>query len=191
MAKNTVFLDMDGVIANWTEQTSEKVLGIPYKEVPGYQESEFLAFVRNRTSMDKKAFKKALWEKDDTEFWLGIKKFYWADALIEMINENSYRWFFLTKPSQSVGCYEGKAKWIKKHYPRFFNKLIIMPASKGICAKSSEDILIDDRINNINDWKEAGGSTFFWEEVSGDPFISKETVEKRISDLKNLIKPNI
>jgi len=53
-----------------------------------------------------------------------------------------------------------KRKWVLKHLGKFFDNehIIICDSKKGALAKPShEDILIDDRCENIAEWESCGG----------------------------------
>lgn len=186
--KKTIFLDLDGVIANWTKQIVEKTFSLPYEEVPSYGREGLIQFIQDRTGFHEQKVKGKIYGSGSSDFWSNIEKFYWADQLVTLINRSGHQWFFLTKPFQTPGCYEGKAQWIKKYYPKFFNKLIIIPGSKGLCARNANCLLIDDHKKNLEEWSEAGGSIYLWEELNGDPLISGEEVKRRLEEIKNWIQ---
>jgi len=185
--KKTVFLDLDGVIANWTKRTVESTFKLNYEDVTGFSREKFIPFITDRTGLTKTNINAKIYENDSVDFWTGIEKYYWADELVTLVNRNSYQWFFLTKPMRSPECYFGKAQWIKKYYPAFFHKLIITPGSKGLCARNLDCILIDDNLKNIEEWVEAGGASFPWLEVSSNPLKSSDVVKDRIEKIKIIL----
>lgn len=80
------------------------------------------------------------WEKDGKELWNYVKK---------------YNPEILSAPSKSNDSRIGKHDWVKKELPGV--KLNLRSAEYKKDFASPNSILVDDRIENINDWKESGG----------------------------------
>jgi len=102
-------------------------------------------------------------------FWTSIEKFPWAERLINIVDRTTNGdWVFLTKPMADPWCFSGKAEWIHKHFPQHDKRLVICAANKANFARNQYDVLIDDKIENVQDWEKAGGTPLFWQEISDD-----------------------
>ena len=179
MKKPIVYLDMDGVLANWTKAMCDG-LGHPYPKNTEFESTYWLRDHFSRKQIDTVA--------DSLQFWESIEKYPWADEIVEIVNKCSDEWFFLTKPMPFTNCWHGKALWIKKHFPKHFQKLIIIQGSKAKCCNVGNSILIDDCLKNISDWEKSWGSTFHWKELSSDskyPADRLDKLEKFVNNYRN------
>lgn len=58
-------------------------------------------------------------------------------------------------PEVAVHAYDGKRRWMRRHFPKFSMKSFIASSRKGLI---DGDILIDDGGHNMNDWCREGRS---------------------------------
>jgi hypothetical protein len=129
-----IFFDIDGVLGDFDSH----------------------ARARGKMKPDGKVDYEAL----EQEWWASMPVYDGARALVQAARKlGAVR--FLTGPIPSPTCYGGKAEWVKNFQPekgRFgLMDLIICPASdKGLMA-GPRRILIDDRIENVEGWRAAGG----------------------------------
>ena len=170
-----IFLDVDGVIANWSKSICEK-LKVEYPKNTTFPYQRWLAEKINVNDIFP--------HTDTFEFWESLEKFPWSDRLVNLVNDTGIEWRFLTKPMENPNCYAGKAAWIMKHYPKHLGKLWIVNGTKSAICRDSGDLLIDDDIEkNIIEWSDAGGTPFYWKEMTDD--YSKW--EHKIIELENIL----
>ncbi|TVQ83299.1 MAG: hypothetical protein EA357_06500 [Micavibrio sp.] len=135
MVKPIIFLDLDGVIADF--ETHAETQG-KYHRVTG--------------KLDREAL--------DHQWWSTIPVFDGAQEFYETLQKiGDVK--FLTGPMLHSGCHSGKAEWIenfdKNRGKWALRDLIICPAPDKHLLSGPGRILIDDRKNNIADWRLAGG----------------------------------
>ncbi len=153
--KRKVFLDMDGVIADFMGALC-KVHGreIPYgnpanlgrwdtEQIWGISEKDFWAPVASNS----------------LEFWETIDKTPEADEIVKLavLEFGLENVCILTAPSKDAGSVPGKRNWISKYYPCFSKRMLFATASaKHFCAGSGK-YLIDDKDSNVDEFDAAGG----------------------------------
>lgn len=164
-----IYLDMDGVIANWTK-------GVAVATGAYYPQGRILKPYELDNQLQRYQIEKAMSSQD---FWENLEKFQWADTLVEIVNSICPTWRFLTKANVGANSYGGKAVWIDKYYPQHRDRLVICRGAKTFACKPG-DILIDDHPSNIQAWNLAGGRGFTWWERADD------YVEELGLELRNL-----
>jgi hypothetical protein len=130
-----IYCDMDGVLVDF-ESGYEKLTGIDLRG----------------------EFKKGddFWDpisKAGVGFWAGLKWMSDGQRLWDYIKQHKPD--LLSAPSREESSRIGKAVWVKHKIPG--TKLILRYAKQKQELANPESILIDDRIENINDWESAGG----------------------------------
>ncbi|MEE1029925.1 MAG: hypothetical protein UIC65_02790 [Alphaproteobacteria bacterium] len=151
-----IYFDMDGVLADFNTATGNaKDLNHPSSEL----------------SPEKRAEKK--------QFWLNIEQnhTFWADIPVmknikDLLNiaKSKGEIFVLSKTPSAKHFVAGqdyvdfvaseKRKWILKKLGNFFDNehIIICDGDKGkLIQPSKNDILVDDRSENITEWESCGG----------------------------------
>ena len=183
---NICYLDLDGVIANFAKRVVVDMWGEKLPE-NSYIDSFQIDKVYGKT---KREFYKSC---DGFDFWHGIEKYPWADDLVEIVDESMKgNWKFLTSPMRNDGCFSGKAAWVRRYFPKHFSKLIICGLGgdhnnevsrlrKAVLCRSENDYLIDDSPKNIAPWRSAGGSYYYWEEVTSD--FDLEVIDRRLEHI--------
>jgi len=153
-----IFIDLDGVIA------------------------DFDGHARAQGKYDQAG--KAKWDELDYQWWAtmpacaGAKEFYDAATKLGVVK-------FLTAPVLSEECFSGKARWIQDFVPergKFILGDLIIGSDKSYLA-GARRILIDDRLNNVKEWVDAGGIGIHHD---GD---FKETLKKLQDALAKLAGP--
>lgn len=155
-----IFLDVDGVIANWSKSICENLkVEYPKNQIFPYQ--RWLAEVIDV---------KDIYQYTNTfEFWDKLEKFPWSDGLVNLVDKSGIEWRFLTKPMKAPNCFSGKASWIMKNYPKHWEKLWIATGTKSAICRGEGDLLIDDDVEkNLVEWEERGGISFHWNEMTPD-----------------------
>ena len=132
-----IHLDMDGVITDFDKQ---------FKELTGMMPNEF----------ESKYGIKDFWEAIDKAgvgFWRGMK---WMPDGQELYNKVSqFDHELLSSPSRGESSKIGKRLWRRDKTPNTKLTLAYSANKKNYAAPNH--ILIDDRADNINQWKNAGG----------------------------------
>jgi 5'(3')-deoxyribonucleotidase len=140
--KSTLYLDMDGVVADFDEYAA-RTLGLPPSEGI-YPDEQWYKLASN------------------ARLYRDLEKTSYADELVEFCREyawNKYNLYFLTavpKGNDVPWAFYDKVLWASKHWPG-------IPVHFGPFSKDKHqhctmgDILIDDRTSNIDEWRSAGG----------------------------------
>jgi hypothetical protein len=134
--KYTIYCDMDGVLVDF-EEGYEKLTGIN---------------IRGRHVKGDEKF----WEpikQAGAAFWIRLKWMPDGKQLWDYINK--YNPILLSAPSKEESSRVGKRVWVKRNLPGI--KLILRPASQKQQFSGENKILIDDREDNIEQWRNKGG----------------------------------
>lgn len=153
--KPRLFLDMDGVLADFNKAT-HKAHGRPDSYSEG---SPFFPGSLGRFDIEKiwgisaKEFWQAL---DGPTFWEDIEPMPDADDIVAMVVEKfgADNICVLTSPSLSPYCIPGKKTWMKANFPIFKNMLF--GSCKQFLAYPGA-VLIDDKDSNVEDFTSASG----------------------------------
>ena len=142
----TVYIDMDGVVADF-DGYAEKCLGYRNPNGKRYPEEDWYKLVA------------------DGRFYLGLNKLPWADYLISEIcrlasmSKYAFDYKFLTAVPNGNDCpysFQDKIDWVRKHWGNI--DVFFGPYSQDKAIRcTSQDVLIDDRPKNIEEWNNAGG----------------------------------
>lgn len=150
--KEQLFLDMDGILADFVTGVSQAHgRPNPYLSDPGALGVWDMEKIWGMSATD-------LWSPTNNfNFWAGLQKMPDADEIFalacEKVGEENIA--ILTAPSLSGACFTGKRAWIEKNYPSLARK-IIFASAKGFLAGPGK-WLIDDRDKNIEEFEAAGG----------------------------------
>ena len=158
-----VYLDMDGVVADFDKR---------FEDLSGMKPREF----------EEKYGKSKFWDFIDEEnkvsFWVGIPEMDGAKKLVDYVKKYNYE--LLTAPSVKKQSYLGKILWVRNHSdllggkPRInFKKAKEKHEVKSELTKN--DILIDDRADTIGRWEANGGTGIVY-----------NSADQVINDLKKL-----
>ena len=129
-----IYCDMDGVIADFDKG---------YKELTG-REASF--------DTPKEEFWAPI-QKAGAPFWIKLQWMSDGKKLWEFIKP--YNPQLLSAPSRDESSKIGKFVWVKRNVPG--TKLILRSAERKQEFATPNSILIDDRADNIQRWKDAGG----------------------------------
>lgn len=144
----TVYLDVDGVLANFYKRAFE-VLGLKYDynhpvlKKWGFYEDFNLTF-----------------EELDSictiDFWAGLQWMPDGRDILKLVESYFNNIYLLTTPMPNPGSWTGKKLWTERHLPEYSKRLIITQADKSLFV-NSESLLIDDRYKNCVRFQNAGG----------------------------------
>ena len=151
--KLNIFCDMDGVLVDF-DKGYKKLTG---KSIKGefYNDAHFWDPINKA---GKKFWVDLEWESDGHQLWDYIKK---------------YKPKLLSAPSRQNDSRVGKHEWVERELPGV--PLILRTAKHKKDLATPDSVLIDDRLDNIEGWKEAGGIG-----------IHHTSTEKTIEELKKL-----
>ena len=149
-----VYLDMDGVIANFNKR---------FKDISGMSPKEF------ESKYGTKEFWNLIDEDNKISFWVGIEEMPGAKALVDYVKK--YNFELLTSPSAKKQSYLGKLLWVRNHSSLFGGKprVNFRRAKEKHLVKdklTEKDILIDDREDTIERWNTAGGTGIHYKSAS-------------------------
>lgn len=131
-----IYCDMDGVIVDF-EGGYEKLTG---KDIRGKHIKGDADFWQPITDAGEAFWTEMEWMKDGKELWNYIKP---------------YSPKLLSAPSRQESSRTGKQKWVNQNIPG--TPLLLKSAEYKQFYASPRSILIDDRADNIQRWKDAGG----------------------------------
>lgn len=143
----TIYLDMDGVIADFDKR---------FQDISGLTPDEY------KDKHGKKKFWDLIDEENKIKFWVGIPLMPEAKRLVDYVSQYDYE--ILTAPSVKKQSKIGKMVWLRKIHPDLFPdtpKVNFKPAKEKHQIKSNltkSDILIDDKASTIDNWNSVGGT---------------------------------
>lgn len=140
----TIYLDMDGVVADFDEY-AERILGLPPGHNGIYPDEQWAKIAAN------------------PRLYKDLNTTPYADQLVnecrDLAATKEYQLMFLTavpKGNDIKWAFYDKVLWVQKHFGA-------IPVHFGPYSKDKwhhclpGDILIDDRLSNIDEWRAAGG----------------------------------
>lgn len=147
-----IFLDMDGVLANFTKSAS-RVFGKDPEDLNwslGHDEVHNVVGVA-----DHDEFWNTI-DKEGPEFWANLEPFPWRDELWNLCDSFAPV-AIATSPSRKPASAMGKIQWLQKWKGAEFRDYVIIPRRKHLLARPGV-VLIDDHDKHINGWISAGGT---------------------------------
>jgi len=145
-----IYVDMDDVLADF-KQYSTKILGKQFNEVR-YENLTWAKLKENPRLYRDLEVKDGAYKL--MEFLSSYKNSYSIYLLTAVPRNNDMQWAFYDK-----------VNWAQKYfpdYPVFFGPF---STDKWRHLRTSNDVLIDDRESNYNDWKNAGGKAYLYKNV--------------------------
>tara|TARA_B100000579_G_scaffold69481_1_gene52517 strand:+ start:18671 stop:21895 length:3225 start_codon:yes stop_codon:yes gene_type:complete len=144
-SKPIVYVDMDGVLANFFEEYA-KLAGVKsgnYKDIPP---------AKTDPTLNKMV---------GTDFFNRLPKFPTADKLLQMVTAMYGSYSILSSPLRGdhKNSEEQKRKWIQRELAIKPDNIIIVGRkdSYAVQPDGTPNILIDDRGRNIQGWRDRGG----------------------------------
>jgi len=161
---NTVFLDIDGVLANFRKGI-HNIFDKPYDYSTLSPKWKFWDDWPDVTFEMVNA-------ACTTSFWAGLEWMHDGhDILRAVLNKfNEYQIYLLTTPMPNLESTSGKMMWVNDRLPVYLKHTIITQASKSLLARP-DALLIDDKDKNIEEFCKAGGQGILipraWNELHG------------------------
>jgi PAS domain-containing protein len=147
-----IYLDMDGVVADFDKR---------FKDLSGFLPNDFV------DKYGKNAFWDLIDEKHKVSFWRGIEVMPGAKKLVDFVSKYPYE--MLTAPSVKKQSVIGKSLWIRDKVGTLYPsqpKVTYRAAKEKHNVKSDltkNDILIDDKKSTIDSWNAKGGTAIFYQ----------------------------
>ena len=147
ISKYPLYVDMDGVLTDF-ERRFEQFAGVDPEEFVAQKTIEF-----GKTKANEE-----FWDLIDKQigirYWVGMPWMSQGEKLWNYIKK--FNPIILSSPSRDESSRIGKGLWVKRNIPGTPLKLAFKASGKAKYA-SPTSILIDDREDNIQAWKAAGG----------------------------------
>jgi hypothetical protein len=139
--KYKIYLDMDGVIVDFDKRFTDLAGMGPREYESSFGKEKFWDFIDSKE------------KGGGVGFWVGMDWMPGGEALYNRVAQHDHA--LLSSPSKSESSRIGKHRWKKKYTPS--TKLILALAKNKQNYADGNNILIDDRESNIQQWREAGG----------------------------------
>ena len=138
----TVFLDMDGVLVDFFNAFAK------------------LANVKHWKQMDPQRLQDVLNKIVGSDYFAKLPKTNTCDSIVEMVVDFAGSYSILSSPLRGdiANSTKHKRAWVMDNLsPQPTTTIIVRDKSQYALLNGVQNILIDDRVNNIHKWKEAGG----------------------------------
>ena len=162
----TIYVDMDGVIADFDQR---------FIDIAGMTPGKFKDKYGNQKFWD------LIDEENKLVFWTGIPVMDGAENLINYVSNYNYE--ILTAPSIKKQSEEGKTTWLRDIHSDLFPdtpKVNFKSAKTKHLVKpnlTKNDILIDDRGTTIDNWEAAGGTGILFKSSGQAIADTKEAIK--------------
>lgn len=167
-AKPHVYLDMDGVQADFATAVTEKI-GMDHEEAKHKTEEE----------IEKLANSSA---KEVSDFFANLNQLPGGKKITDWLNKNNIPYTILSAPLRGkyeAASKEGKLIWLKKHTPSAASGAIFKHNKhEHAVEKGVQNILIDDYGVKIRAWNESGGIGIKHEDEYETPDAAERTIER-------------
>ena len=138
VAQYKIFCDMDGVLTDFDKRFEYFGGMVPDEYLAKFSKSQFWKLIDDKVGFEFWA--KMPWMPDGKQLWSYIEK---------------YKPMLLSAPSQKPSSRYGKRVWVNDNLPGV--KLILAKRENKQDYSKPNRILIDDRADNIEEWKSKGG----------------------------------
>lgn len=172
-----IYLDVDGVLANWVEgiQLAAGINPSTWDTV-----GHGLLPTNQQEKIDAAMCVKS--------FWVGLSRYPWADDLYTECKKHG-EVVFCTQPFDSPNCLAGKYEWLANHFGATMDRIVLMRNKWRLANPRA--LLIDDNVENCNRFQWAGGHSIIFPQPwnSGDLILSDpETRENTLQQIYDSIK---
>ena len=168
-----IFLDLDGVLVNWSGGLC-KLLNIdPYD--PKAQEILRKDYMIQGWKFGTTEEVNEAVNNAGYDFWMNLELLPWAQELLNLCKKYGPV-YFLTSPGPFHAGAHAKLDYIWEH---FGSTNYILTSHKYVCSVDSH-ILIDDMKKNIDEWNRGSGLSFHWPcqwELRENPELLQQTLQ--------------
>lgn len=158
----TVYLDMDGVIADFLYQ----LLWEHNREdlITRYEEGTFPNDWDLEGELGTEEQLYSVVRKLGRSFWINIPPYPWMTKLLNCVNNfckiHKANWYICTTPYYQSDCYKGKVDWLHANLGQQFSNIIMIRDKYLLANKNS--FLIDDSEKNYDNFIKNGGNAFLF-----------------------------
>lgn len=147
---------MDGVLVNFNKAFAPAFgVGYPSQQVMGH------SWLLESADVTLPHFFRVL--EDNSHLWESAEPYPWTSKLIQMLDLKVPDWMIMTTATHDPGCWAGKVRWIKRYLTTSaLERTVIVGGVIKARLASRGDVLVDDRIENVESWNAAGGVGFRW-----------------------------
>jgi len=176
----TVFLDMDGVLANFRKGVHD-AFNKPYDYTTLSPKWKFWDDWPDVTFEMVNAV-------CNTSFWWNLE---WMHDGCDILRAIEYKFapaqiYLLTTPMPNLKSADGKMMWVRDQIPAYLNRTIITQAPKHLLARP-DTLLIDDKDKNIDGFVKAGEHGILiprpWNELHGWTNETLQVVKNSLEEL--------
>lgn len=154
-----IYLDMDGVIANWNARFLD-YFGINLCDYNLEHYEQIWDVAKNNRGYSKSY----LWKQmDDIEFWRDIEPYFWTKPLIDVLvqYDKNYRILTTMSPNRPFAI-QGKFQWLEKHFPAVVEQERFAFTYGGKhWFGHHKAVLIDDHDLFVNNFRKRGYAILF------------------------------
>lgn len=176
----TTYIDLDGVLINFTKGAC-RALNIECPKNTIFDKKNGGEWI-----YEQAGGRSAFWKRvHGFNLWANLEPYPWSKELLKIIHKHTNSWAYLTKPSIDSGCWSGKYTCVNKHFNYGYGRLAIVEFDKSKICHGPQDLLIDDKAENCEKWRAAGGAAYHWVEVSDD--WPQNLIDIRLKEVENIL----
>lgn len=153
MGPRTIFLDMDGVVADFVSAAIRLNTDTPPDKIIEKMRGSY--DIEHALGIPPKEF----WERisHDNHFWWQLELTPEAHDIVKLASDKvgSKNVYFLSSPSLCPWSHWGKASWIKEHFPTFMTRTILCNDKQLLARPAS--LLIDDSDAKVDKFRHSAG----------------------------------
>lgn len=172
-AKMILFLDVDGVLADWVGGVFDATGVEPgvwdtvgHGLLPTEHQAEVDAVMATRS------------------FWAHLRRYPWAEELVMTARELASSVVFCTQPFDSAECLAGKYDWLSRHFGATMDNIVFTRNKWRLANPTS--LLVDDNVDNCNKFHLRGGHSIVFPQPWNTIGKDFSDVEVRYSALDEL-----
>lgn len=166
MSERIIFLDMDGVCADFVGAALEACGHPELAPIRCWDMSKQMGITVSE-----------FWRRIDAKgigFWEGLQEYHWFNNMYDSLCRQG-EVYFVSAPSNSIHSFSGKAAWLKGRFSPHFNRLIFTQHKHLLAGGPGERVLIDDNEKNCKSFREHGGRAILfpqtWNGADPDSFV--------------------
>lgn len=177
----TIYLDMDGVICNFTEgllaaHNRHDLLKRHYADT----------YPKDWMMEGELGTEEELWEPVDAlgePFWENLNPLKEMEHILTILDESHINWYLCTHARNTPFSFSGKIKWIHKHLGKDFDRLIMCKVKSKLANPNT--LLIDDSSDNCRKFIKAGGNAFAYPQPHNE---NSEYCSRRVHTTYSVVK---
>lgn len=174
-----IFLDLDGVIANWNLALMQE-LGFCQEQIDWHHENWKNENTANQLGITEAHLWKAIGR--NPSFWENIPIYDYAHELFKKLNELG-EVHICTSPGQDANAPSGKVKWLRKHNFKIGKNFFITPTKHLLAGEYR--VLVDDTQKQVDKFLLHGGKAVLFPALWNN---NKAHVENKVEFTVNSIK---